>query len=90
MKALIVVPFALAILAVPSNKAEAIKPIKVVNSGGELYEKWQNAVERKCEGETDQILFAHILANPNMTENDVVKLRSMLLFSCMKFNNLAF
>lgn len=83
-----------AIFAVPSYTQEDKKnKIEVVNTAGEMYWKWHDAVERQCEKETAILVVAMFEAKQAegyiMTENDVNKLKSTLMFSCSKFYNIA-
>lgn len=93
MKSIFVISCALVILAVPNSKAEKVEKLQVLNSGGQLYEKWQNAVVKKCKAETSILVLAIFEGKQSegytMTDLEVNKLRDTLLFSCSKFHNLA-
>ena len=95
MKSILAIPFALSLLIIPQeNIAEKPKTLTVVNTGGEMYQKWQGAVEKKCSLETSVLVLAMFEAQQSqgnqMTEDDVNRLKNMLMFSCSKYHNIAF
>lgn len=99
MKSILAIPFALSLLIIPQdfpkgNIAEKPKTLAVVNTGGEMYQKWQVSVEKKCSLETSVLVLAMFEAQQaqgnQMTQEDVNRLKNMLMFSCSKYHNIAF
>lgn len=73
----------------PSCAIENKKKVEIVYGAGEMYQKWQRAVEQQCEKETAVLVLTMFEAKPTMTENDVNRLKNMLMFSCSDYYGLA-
>ena len=78
----------------PSQPPQITQKLKVITGEGELYQKWKISVEKKCSLETSVLVLAMFEAQQSqgnqMTEDDVNRLKNMLMFSCSKYHNIAF